>query len=997
MNDITTTYYVPGVEVTSLKTAYSFVNNQSEITPPVVSFYARTMTRGTDYEIYIDGVLVPTANIPTVSTVGNHAIKIQGVVGNYGGSQTTIINIVNYNTWSIVQSTLADASLGERIITLNADITPENPKNADMTMEVNGTVVLNLNGKTIDRGLFSKKDSIVKGQVIRVNSGANLTINGEGIITGGFNWAESDEEGGINDGGGIYNAGSLTLNNVTLKKNKCVKKTFFAPGTTNPNTSNTARGGGVYSSGSLIIKGGEIVGNEARGGGGGVYGKDAKPFVMKFVTVSSNISESKGGGIRVRTTGSTTAVIDTCEISYNFVTDKKNVSKGAGIYMEGGNLVMNKCDIIANQSTMNGSGIFLAAGKITAVNCTIEGNGSYFESNENLGGGAYLSSGTFIMDGGIIANNNSIKNGGGIYVGNGAVFQVKGDVVIKDNLQAWAGEGFSNNNAYLAGSSVIDVVGELGDDALINITPHDAGGVYVRFAEGVSGQASLSHFKLDNIGYSLMLDSDNNIEIYKPFLWNNTDTWDGTIATDLSGNLPTASTDLIINRAVKIPNGYTAYADNITFGTYGSIIIEDGGQFITGKPVAVSGRKNVVAAKAGNKTGWYLISSPVNNPSIKNNTNLITEDAYSDPTYDLYRYNEVKDLQWENYRNMSHTDFTTLESGRGYLYRNLNNYVIYTDGTMNVSDVSCDLSYHATTSPSGNVNTLIGFNIIGNPYSHTIYKGVETEDVHPAIPNGTLLEGKYYVLDAETGKWALTDDGTAIPPMTGILVQAKSAGTLTMKNSTEGEVVPESKNSRANGADRKNIWFTVANSNYEDRTCVEFREGHGLNKIEHLNEEAPMLYIRHNGEDFASVDMNPEAKMFNLNFEAKTMGYYTLSVETQGEYSYLHLIDKVTEKEIDLLEENEYTFIGSTSDAANRFIVRMSLAEDPEESDNEVFAYQSGDEIVVTGEGELQVFDVMGRFVATYNVSGVQTVTKPITAGVYIVKLNEKTQKIIIK
>ena len=189
----------------------------------------------------------------------------------------------------------------------------------------------------------------------------------------------------------------------------------------------------------------------------------------------------------------------------------------------------------------------------------------------------------------------------------------------------------------------------------------------------------------------------------------------------------------------------------------------------------------------------------------------------------------------------------------------------------------------------------------------------------------------------------------------------------------------------------------MANSRYDDRACVEFRNGHGLNKIAHINEDAPMLYVNYNGEDFASVDMNPGTRYFSLNFEAKTTGMYTLSVQPQGDYSYLHLYDKLTGKDVDLLLDNEYSFVGSTTDAADRFTIMLNPSTSAG-SENEIFAYQSGNEIIVNGNGELQVFDVMGRMVMQQHVNGVQTMcTSSLQTGVYIFKLNEMTQKIVVR
>ena len=66
---------------------------------------------------------------------------------------------------------------------------------------------------------------------------------------------------------------------------------------------------------------------------------------------------------------------------------------------------------------------------------------------------------------------------------------------------------------------------------------------------------------------------------------------------------------------------------------------------------------------------------------------------------------------------------------------------------------------------------------------------------------------------------------------------------------------------------------------------------------------------------------------------------------------------------------------------------------------DENFAYQSGNEIVVNGEGELQIFDVTGRKVMSTMVNGIETL-EAMPQGVYIFRLigsEVRTQKIVIK
>ena len=79
-----------------------------------------------------------------------------------------------------------------------------------------------------------------------------------------------------------------------------------------------------------------------------------------------------------------------------------------------------------------------------------------------------------------------------------------------------------------------------------------------------------------------------------------------------------------------------------------------------------------------------------------------------------------------------------------------------------------------------------------------------------------------------------------------------------------------------------------------------------------------------------------------------------------------------------------------SSDSLQRVIVNGKQGDDN-------FVYQNGDEIIVNGEGELQVFDVLGRFVMSQNVSGVERISKPAQTGVYIFMMNGNAQKIVVK
>ena len=177
-----------------------------------------------------------------------------------------------------------------------------------------------------------------------------------------------------------------------------------------------------------------------------------------------------------------------------------------------------------------------------------------------------------------------------------------------------------------------------------------------------------------------------------------------------------------------------------------------------------------------------------------------------------------------------------------------------------------------------------------------------------------------------------------------------------------------------------------------------FNEGEGLNKIDHYNNDIQMLYISQDDANYAIAMMDDDTKVISLGFKAKTMGQYSLRLKSDGNFNYLHLIDRFTGEDVDMLLDDIYTFVGSPSDKENRFIVRLEYAAGNNEPDDSSFAYQNGSDVIVTGNGELQIFDLMGRLIAKQYVSGFSTWSvASMPTGLYIMKLNEKTQKIVVK
>lgn len=419
---------------------------------------------------------------------------------------------------------------------------------------------------------------------------------------------------------------------------------------------------------------------------------------------------------------------------------------------------------------------------------------------------------------------------------------------------------------------------------------------------------------------------------------------------------------------ITVQNGGVLTLTGANNGDETNLIIEDGGQIkVSSAGVQATFKKTISQSTKG--SAWNTISSPVGSVGITSVTNLVNGTGLE---YNLYRYNEtVASSQWEAYNPANHADFTTLEKGRGYLYRNNGKEIAFA-GEVNTTSASVTLTASNTALPQ-----LKGFNLIGNPFG---------EDITMDDIDDESFTGGYVITN--DGKWSASPVLT-IQPCQGFLVQVDNPETITINK-------PVSKGTTYN---KEYIKFIVANSQYEDAAFALFEKGYGLNKINHRNADIPMLYINKDNRDLAIATMSDDTKSFNLNFKAMTMGQYTLSYKATGEYSYLHVIDRFTGEDVDMLLEGEYKFVATPNDNEARFIVKLGYMPDYSDVENDIFAYQNGSEILVSGEGELQIFDVTGRNVMTTMINGAESINIP-AKGVYIFRLvgkEIKTQKIVVR
>ena len=152
------------------------------------------------------------------------------------------------------------------------------------------TVTLDLNGKTLDRGLQGAQ-SRDNGGVIRVEPGATLTVKdssgtNSGTITGGASF----------NGGGICNHGTLYFEGGTISGNRS-------------SHSHYGNGGGIFNSeyngskATLYLKGGVITNNEAKNGGGVYNGTNGTVIIEQAVVTKKVGILSKTTYTNIKITG----------------------------------------------------------------------------------------------------------------------------------------------------------------------------------------------------------------------------------------------------------------------------------------------------------------------------------------------------------------------------------------------------------------------------------------------------------------------------------------------------------------------------------------------------------------------------------------------------------------------------------------------------------------------------------------------------------------------
>jgi len=457
--------------------------------------------------------------------------------------------------------------------------------------------------------------------------------------------------------------------------------------------------------------------------------------------------------------------------------------------------------------------------------------------------------------------------------------------------------------------------------------------------------------------------------------WNIVSKWSNNV-------VPTVGSNVVIAANATIPANCIAHVGAISINSGKTLTIKDGGQLLhSNEGVTATVEKNIQAWTITQNDGedltdgWYFIASPISAPLAPSNVaNMLTNQIEPPYSYDLYRFNQTANEEWENYHQ--HSGDFNLVNGAGYLYANSSQVTLQFTGELKPYSASANTVTLAQT----------GWNLIGNPFTCNVYAD----------------QAFYKMNDTHTGLTAELPVSTVIAPCEGIFVNAAATETVTFTKDAPAQSQGSNASlqialSQAVEPDPATLRQAQGSTPLLDNAIVSFNEGSVLPKFRFGNNAE--IYLPQGNEDYA-IAFNDKQGEMPLNFKAKENGSYTLTINPETvEMTYLHLIDNLTGTDVDLIATPSYTFTANTTDYESRFRL-VFAANDGPSTGSGTFAYISNGNIIVNGEGTLQVIDMTGRVIRSSDAIN-RVSTSGMTPGVYVLRLinanDVKTQKIVVR
>ncbi|NBC32107.1 MAG: hypothetical protein GVY13_05465, partial [Alphaproteobacteria bacterium] len=290
-------------------------------------------------------------------------------------------------------------------------------------------------GGTIDFGGLTGTLTLTQGEIAITKS---LTIAGPAadVLTVS---GDADNSGDVSAGDSrIFN---IDDGNGTPDQNVAISGLTLSGGYA-AGTGIDSDGGGIFNAESLTLTDSVVANNTAQDDGGGIFQFDGA-ITLTNTTLSDNTANSDGGGLFIRD-GS--ANLDGVTISNNSALASNG--NGGGIYIDDGVLTISGSSITNNDADRTGGGVYVQDAAATIVSTTISGNSTIMQDGGGIG-----SRGSVSLVNVTVSDNTAADNGGGIYIGLGTA--TIANVTISGNYAGDSGGGvFNGSNTVLVSTTI---------------------------------------------------------------------------------------------------------------------------------------------------------------------------------------------------------------------------------------------------------------------------------------------------------------------------------------------------------------------------------------------------------------------------------------------------------------------------------------------------------------------------------------------------------------
>ncbi|MDR0680565.1 MAG: hypothetical protein LBG15_01760 [Dysgonamonadaceae bacterium] len=392
---------------------------------------------------------------------------------------------------------------------------------------------------------------------------------------------------------------------------------------------------------------------------------------------------------------------------------------------------------------------------------------------------------------------------------------------------------------------------------------------------------------------------------------------------------------------------------------------------------------------------WYYLSSPLSDATS----------ALFGENNKIGDYNETTETYSSPF-----AESTVLIPGKGYavLFGSNDSTYVFT-GSLNDGTVSIPLTRTSSESDKS------GFNLVGNPYpSYLDWNKVSKTNVETTIWTRTFENEEMIFKTYNSASNESADGNTTahIAPLQGFWVRVaeeKANGTdLTLEFTNDSRLHKEEgdANLRTLRAEtRPLLRLQVSNGTNYDYAVILFDDlaengfdSYDSEKMSNNNAAVPEIYTLAGDEKAAINTLTGAAadRELPLGFKTGLAGTFSLAIITQQNLENVTLIDKTLGKEIDLVA-GAYEFTSDATDNTERFAVAFRAPAIVTALSNvqtgKWMAWAVNGEIVIKQANEI----LKSRNLEIYNAVGIRVFNRALPAGVYFVKANGETKKVIVK